>query len=67
MARSFVRVQLLDGPKRWEEIAEAGVEQGHAEITLRRYRGDVAECKYVNKRWVWCLREDYDGNQADRH
>lgn len=54
-SRSFVRVQLLNGPKAWTEIAAEGKKSGHAEITLRRHRKDVARSVFINGHWYWQL------------
>lgn len=58
MARSFVRVQLLDGPKTWNDIVEAGIASGHKEVTMRRYRREVADTKFIDGHWYWQLRTE---------
>lgn len=56
-ARNFIRVQLLEGPKPWNEVLAAGREYGHSKGTLERARPEVAEKTYNQGRWAWRLKE----------
>lgn len=57
-ACSFLRVQLRPGPQAWVDVLAAGREFGHSKSTLERARDEVARKQYIDRRWVWRLKEE---------
>lgn len=67
-ARSFVVVQLLDGPKTWKEIAAEGEKFGQSESTMRLVRHEVATLKHrKGQPPLWVLKEEARPNGPQSH